>query len=187
MPARRITSTNAQVIARSIVVLRGQKVLLDANLAELYGVTTKALNQAVRRNADRFPADFIFRLTERETAAVNRSQNVTGAEKHRNIRYLPMAFTEHGAIMAATILKSHRAVEMSVFVVRAFVQLRELLAANTNLAKRLAALESRVARRLGRHDEEITSIIKLIRHMMAAPPQVKQRPIGFTADLGGDD
>jgi len=100
-------------------MLRGQKVLLDTDLAALYGVTTKALNQAVKRNVGRFPADFIFRLTERETGAINRSQNVTGVDKHRNIRFPPMAFTEHGAIMAATILKSHRAVEMNVFVVRA--------------------------------------------------------------------
>jgi hypothetical protein len=166
-------------------MLRGQKVLLDAELASLYGVTTKALNQAVKRNSSRFPADFIFRLTEHETATLNRSQDVTGAEKHRNIRFPPMAFTEHGAIMAATILNSPRAVEMSVFVVRAFVQLRNLLASNTNLARRLAHLEARVARRLSGHDREIAAIIELIRQMMAPQPE-KGRPIGFTADLGDD-
>jgi ORF6N domain len=187
MPARRPTPTDTRVIARSIILLRAQKVLLDTNLAEIYGVTTKALNQAVKRNADRFPEDFVFQLTAREALALNRSQSVTGAERHRNVRYLPMAFTEHGAIMAATILKSRRAVETSVFVVRAFVQLRELLASNTDLARRLTILESRVARRLGRHDEEITAIIKLIRQMMATPQPAKQRPIGFTADIGGDN
>lgn len=185
MTARRTSSVPTRVIERSILLLRGQKVLLDADLADLYGVTTKALNQAVKRNADRFPADFIFRLTESEISGLNRSQDVTGAGRHRNIRFPPLAFTEHGAIMTATILKSSRAVEMSVFVVRAFVQLRELLASNAELARRLVHLEARVTRRLSGHDREINAIIKLI-HQMMAPQRVKRRPIGFTANLEGD-
>jgi hypothetical protein len=114
-------------ISRSIVVLRGHRVLLDAELAALYGVATKVLNQAVKRNVERFPEDFMFRLTRTETEALNRSQIVTGPQKHRDPRFPPYAFTEHGAIMVATILNSPRAIEMSVFVVRAFVQLREPL------------------------------------------------------------
>jgi hypothetical protein len=108
-------------IASAILVLRGQRVLLDAELAALYGVTTKRLNEQVKRNASRFPSDFIFRLTPVETVALNRSQNATGSQKHRDPRFAPYAFTEHGAIMVATILSSPRAVEMSVYVVRAFL------------------------------------------------------------------
>jgi hypothetical protein len=108
-------------------MLRGQRAILDAELATLYGVATKVLNQAVKRNAERFPEDFMFRLTRTETEALNRSQFVTGSQKHRDPRFPPFAFTEHGAIIAATVLSSPRAVEMSVYVVRAFVQVRELL------------------------------------------------------------
>lgn len=124
--------------------MRGQKVLLDSELAALYGVITKALNQAVKRNANRFPEDFMFRLTRAETLTVNRSQFVTGSthsQKHRDPRFPPYAFTEHGAIMAATVLNSPRAIEMSVFVVRAFVRVRAFLASNRELARRLAELE----------------------------------------------
>ena len=135
-------------IERAILVLRGHRVLLDAELAALYGASTKALNQAVKRNTDRFPKDFMFRLSLAETDALNRSQPVTGSRKHRDPRFPPFAFTEHGAIMAAAILNSPRAVEMSVFVVRAFVRLRELLASNAGLVRKLDALE-RVARRRG--------------------------------------
>jgi hypothetical protein len=170
------------IVARSIVYLRGQRVLLDADLANLYGVTTRALNQAVKRNIDRFPTDFLFRLTKAETMALNRSQIVTGSQKHRNPRFAPLAFTEHGAIMAASVLNSRRAVEMSVYVVRAFVQLRELLSSNRELAHRLADLEARVARKLTKHDKELRAIIALIRQLMTSH-EVKRRPIGFTANL----
>jgi hypothetical protein len=122
-------------IASAILVLRGQRVLLDAELATLYGVTTKRLNEQVKRNAARFTPDFIFRLTPAETVTLNRSQNATGSQKHRDPGFVPYAFTEHGAIMAATILSSPRAVEMTVHVVRAFVQLREMLASNRELAR----------------------------------------------------
>jgi hypothetical protein len=110
-------------ITESILLLRGQKVLLDAELAALYGVTTKRLNEQVKRNAERFPEDFLFRLTAAEVEALNRSHFATGSQKHRDSRFPPYAFTEHGAIMAATILNSPRAIEMSVYVVRAFVKL----------------------------------------------------------------
>lgn len=169
-------------IARSILVLRGQKVLLDAELAALYGVTTKRFNEQVRRNRERFPADFMFQLTDEEHAAL-RSQFATlklGRGQHR--KYLPYAFTEHGAIMAATILNSPRAVEMSVYVVRAFVKLRELLGSNKELARRFDELEARLEKRLTTHDQAIAAILSAIRQLMN-PPVPKRRPIGFTADL----
>jgi ORF6N domain len=128
-------------INHAILILRGHRVILDGKLAALYGVPTKALNQAVKRNTERFPVDFMFRLSQAETNALNRSQPVTGSQKHRDPRFPPIAFTEHGALMAATILNSPRAVEMSIFVVRAFVQLRELisskLASRRNLLRRM--------------------------------------------------
>jgi phage regulator Rha-like protein len=165
-------------IAQSILVLRGQRVLLDSDLARLYGVTTKRFNEQVRRNINRFPTDFMLRLTADE-ARVLRSQFATlkaGRGRHR--KYPPSAFTEHGAIMAAMILNSARAVEMSVYVVRAFVQLRELLASNKELARRLDELEARLARKLATHDQAITEIIKAIRQLTNAPEPPK-RPIGF--------
>ncbi len=167
-----------EVITQAILLVRGRRVILDAELAALYGVTTKALNQAVKRNVDRFPGDFLFRLARNEVEGLNRSQSVTGSQKHRDPRFPPFAFTEHGAIMAATILDSPRAVEMSVYVVRAFVQLRELLASNTELARRLSDLE----RMLQGHDEAITAILSAIRELMS-PPDVKRRGIGFTIDV----
>jgi len=165
-------------IGRTILILRRQRVILDTDLAALYGVPTKALNQAVKRNAERFPEDFMFRLSRTEVEALNRSQIVTGSQKHRDPRFAPFAFTEHGAIMAATILNSPRAVEMSLYVVRAFVRLRELLATNTALARKLDELE----RKYQHHDEAITAILSAIREL-TNPPQLKRRGIGFTADL----
>ena len=131
--------------APRILEIRGQRVLLDSDLAELYGVTTKRLNEQVRRNGDRFPADFLIELSNQELAAL-RSQFATlntGRGAHR--KYRPMAFTEHGAIMAATILNSPRAAQMSVYVVRAFVKLRQALATNAAMARKLETLERSVA------------------------------------------
>lgn len=172
----------AQDITRAILVLRGQRVLLDAELATLYGVTTKRFNEQVRRNRERFPEDFMFQLTAEESGSL-RSQFATlkaGRGQHR--KYRPYAFTEHGAIMAATILNSPRAIEMSVYVVRAFVQLRELLSSNKELARRFAQLEARLDKKLAAHDEAIAAILSAIRELMA-PPATKRRGIGFTADL----
>ena len=169
-------------IARAILLLRGQRVLLDAELATLYCVPTKALNQAVKRNAGRFPVDFMFRLTRAETEAQNRSQIVTGSQKHRDTRFPPYAFTEHGAIMAATILNSPRAVETSVFVVRAFVQLRELLGSSKELARQFSNLETRLDKKLAVHDDSIAAILSAIRALMN-PPVPKRRGIGFTAEI----
>jgi hypothetical protein len=165
-------------IAHSILVLRGQRALVDSDLAALYGVTTKLLNQAVKRNAKRFPKDFVLRLTRTEAELLNRSRVVTGSQKHRDPRFPPYAFTEHGAIMATTALNSPRAVEMSIYVVRAFVQLRKLLASNTELAKRLDDLEASIAHKLTTHDQAITGILKTIRDLMN-PTGPKKQSIGF--------
>lgn len=169
-------------IARTILILRGQRVILDADLATLYGVTTKRLNEQVKRNAERFPEDFMFQLTAEEDAAL-RSQIATSNGAGRGgRRYAPYAFTEHGAIQAANVLNSPRAVEMSVYVVRAFVQLRELLSSNKELARRFAQLEARLDKKLAAHDEAIAAILSAIRQLMH-PPAPKRRGIGFTADI----
>lgn len=160
-------------IAQSILILRGQRVLLDSELAVLYGVTTKHFNQQVKRNQDRFPADFMFRLSAEELDDL-RSHSATSSTGHGGRRYAPHVFTEHGAIMAAMILNSSRAVEMSVYVVRAFVQLRELLASDKEVAEKLAELE----RKLATHDQAIAGIINTIRQLMN-PPEPGRRPIGF--------
>ena len=156
-----------------ILVLRGQKVMLDSELAELYGVQIKRLNEQVKRNAKRFPRDFMFQLTGIEQRNL-RSQIATSSLEHGGRRHLPFAFTEHGAIMVATVLNSKRAIEMSVFVVRAFVRLREMLNTNQKVASKLTELESR----LKGHDEDISNIIDAIRDLTAPQPR-KRRRIGF--------
>jgi hypothetical protein len=179
--SKRHVPVRVEHITQPILLLRGQRVILDADLAALYGVTTKRLNEQVKRNATRFPDDFLFRLTVEE-AALLRSQFATSKPPRKDgrggARYQPFAFTEHGAIMAATVLNSPRAVEMSLYVVRAFVQLRELLASNAELARKLNELEGK----LKGHDEAITAILSTIRELMN-PPEPKRRRIGFTADL----
>jgi|SRR6516164_8077986 phage regulator Rha-like protein len=159
-----------------IFVQRGQKVILDSDLAELYGVPVKRLNEQVKRNRERFPQDFMFQLSAEEEQSL-RSQNATSKRGGR--RYLPYAFTEHGAIMAATVLNSERAVEMSVFVVRAFVRLREVLATNQQLAGKIDELE----RRLDTHDASIQELIEAIRELMEPAP-ASGRPIGFQLPAG---
>ena len=169
-----------EALAGRIYRIRGQRVLLDTDLAGLYGVTTKRLNEQVKRNPDRFPPDFLFQLSEDEHAAL-RSQIATSNTGRGGRRYLPYAFTEHGAIMAATVLNSPRAIEMSVFVVRAFVRLREMLSVHKDLAEKLDALE----RKVSTHDQAIAGLINAIREMTHTPAS-RSRPIGFTADLDGD-
>ena len=159
-----------------IVSVRGQKVVLDFGLADLYGVPTSRLNQAVQRNLTRFPADFIFQLTNQELAGLKSQIVISNGRGGR--RHLPYAFTEHGAIMAATILNTPRAVEMSVYVVRAFVKFREVLAGHKELSKRLDELESRIDQRLGDQDVAIASILAAIRKLAGGPPP-PSRPIGF--------
>ena len=178
-------------ITHHILLLREQKVLLDTDLATLYDVPTKRFNEQVRRNLERFPADFMFQLTEEEWAAL-RSQFATlkiGRGQHR--KYLPYAFTEHGAIMAATILNSPRATEVSVYVVRAFVRLREVLASNVELAKRLDDLERTTEALSMQHDTfarntraQLKQVFDAIRELMTPPEPQKKRPIGF---ISGDE
>ncbi|MBX3648464.1 MAG: ORF6N domain-containing protein [Rhodocyclaceae bacterium] len=162
-----------EIVAQRILLIRGVKVMLDADLAELYGVPTKALNQAVRRNAERFPADFMFMLTKEEKHEV-----VTNCDHLTKLKYspsMPHAFTEHGALMLGNALKSDRAVEISLLVVRTFVQLREVLSTHKELAVKLEALE----RKVGSHDQAIAGLIDAIRQLMVSPIQDKHRPIGF--------
>jgi len=151
-----------------LVVLRRQRVILDRDLAALYGVTTTRLNEAVKRNAARFPEDFVFRLTPAEQSALM-SQFATSKIGRGGHRKPPWAFTGHGAIQAANVLNSARAVEMGVHVVRAFVQLRELLASNQALARRLDQLEARIEKKLVSHDAAIAAILSAIRELMNPP------------------
>jgi ORF6N domain-containing protein len=163
----------AKRVSSKILVLRNQKVILDSDLAELYGVPVKQLNQQVKRNADRFPSDFRFVVTDAEYRNL-RSQNVISSSSHGGRRYLPHAFTEHGAIMAATVLNSKRAIEMSIFVVRAFVQMRQATVFNQNVVSKLAELEAR----LDSHDGEIQGLVETIRELIEPLP-VNSRRIGF--------
>lgn len=158
-------------IERAILFIRGEKIMLDADLAEVYGVETKALNQAVKRNAARFPEDFMFRLTVDEVAELNRSQIVTGSQKHRDPRFPPFAFTEHGALMLANVLNSERAAQTSVMVVRAFVRLRQLLSSNAELARKLEAMEKK-------YDAQFKMVFDAIRQLMS-PTETKRKEIGF--------
>ena len=175
-----MTSVPSELIAERIFIVRGHKVILDSDLAALYEVPTKRFNETVRRNLAKFPADFMFALTATDWESL-RSQIATlksGRGQHR--KYLPLLFTEHGDIMAATLLNSPRAVEVSVYVVRAFVQQREFLASNKELARQLRALEQRIERKLGSHDQAIAGLIDTLRQLMA-PPASPKRPIGFIA------
>jgi hypothetical protein len=180
MKKRSTAALAVEAIARRIMLVRGQKVMLDADLASLYGVETRRLNEQVRRNRARFPADFVFHLTNHELVALM-SQFATSrsALGHGGRRKLPLAYTEHGALMAAMVLNSVRATEVSVYVVRAFVQQREFLIAHKELARRLDELESRIERKIATQDETILEILDAIRKLMAPPHVAKKRPIGF--------
>jgi len=171
MPKRRVAPV-VNVESR-ILILRQQRIILDKELAQLYGVSVKRLNEQVKRNRERFPADFMFRVTAKE-GQILRSQIATSRTRHGGSRYLPYAFSEHGAIMAATVLNSKRAIQMSVFVVRAFVRLREMLANNRQLAAKINELEDR----LETHDSTIQDLIAAIKDLMI-PPGSSRRKIGF--------
>jgi phage regulator Rha-like protein len=158
-----------------ILDLRGHRVILDRDLAELYGVQVRHLNQQVKRNARRFPPDFRFQLSAQEFKIL-RSQNVISPGGHGGTRYHPYAFTEHGAIMAATVLNSERAIEMSIFVVQAFVRMRRALATNRQVLAKLAEVE----RRLETHDADIQDLMDAIRDLIN-PPDPPRRRIGFEA------
>ena len=163
-------------IERSILLIRGEKVMLDADLAEIYGVETKVLNQAVKRNTIRFPEDFMFQLTEAEKTEV-----VTNCDHLAKIRFsphLPYAFTEHGALMLANVLNSERAALTSVQVVRAFLRLRQMLASNAELSRKLSALEKK-------YDAQFKIVFDAIRQLMT-PPEPKRREIGFHVKYDDD-
>lgn len=191
-------------IEPAIVLVRGHKVILDLDLARIYGVPTKRLNEQVKRNHERFPDDFAFQLTAAEFSnlrsqivtsslqpidlhdeKMNRSQFATGSQKHRDPRFLPYAFTEHGAIMAANVLNSWRAVQISVFVVRAFVKMRSVLTDTRDLACKLAALEKELKGRLDVHEATIVTILQRVMDILDPPPPPpspsKPRRIGFRA------
>ncbi len=188
---------NAGHIDRRVMLIRGQKVLLDADLAELYGVETRALNQAVQRNLDRFPADFMFQLTQREMDAFLRSQTVTSNGGNRDEsetagvlprsqivmskrertaggrRYLPYAFTEQGVAMLSSVLRSKRAVAVNIEIMRAFVRLRQMIASHADLARKLATLEKK-------YDQQFKAVFEAIRELMAPPEEdVPEKEMGF--------
>jgi len=163
-----------------IHVVRGERVILDADLARLYGVETRVLNQAVRRNRDKFPPDFMFELTRDELRKLQtlviqedtnlRSQSVTSSRRHGGRRYAPCVFTEHGALMAANVLNSPQAVQMSVFVIRAFVKMRSLLTDTRELARKLASLEKELTGRLDSHEVAIAEFMRRIMILLDPPP-----------------
>ena len=188
---------DSQEIEPMILTIRGQKVILDTELARIYGVTTKVFNQAVKRNKRKFPADFMFQLTVEEyedlrsqivtsSRASNWSQFVTGF--HGGRRYLPYAFTEHGAVMAANILRSERAIQMSVFVVRAFIRMRQMLIAQKDFARKLAELEKKLTARLDVHETAITEVLRQIMRLLSPPPEPEpeaedpKKRIGFLVE-----
>jgi phage regulator Rha-like protein len=178
-----VPTANIESLIRTI---RGLKVILDEDLARIYDVPTYRFNEAVKRNIERFPEDFRFRLTEAEWETVERLRSQIailkpGRGRHR--KYLPYAFTEHGAIMAANVLNSPRAVQMSVFVVRAFVKMREVLAGTRELAKQLKALEAKLTARLDVHESAIVEVLQRIMDNLIPPPlpEPPKRQIGFHA------
>src|SRR5437660_1790399 len=199
MPSKKPALTT-QEIDNLIREIRGEKVILDSDLARLYGVTTKRLNEQVKRNQERFPDDFMFQLTAKESAAL-RSQFATGSSQEsnpqsdvrsrsqiatlkrgQNIKYRPYAFTEHGAIMAANVLNSTHAVQISVFVVRAFLKMRSLLGDKRELAKQLAALEKELKQRLDVHEAAIVTILQRVMDIIdppTLPPSPPKPRIGF--------
>jgi phage regulator Rha-like protein len=168
-------------IEQAILVIRKQKVLLDRDLAELYGVPTKRLNEQVRRNIRRFPEDFMFQLTVEEALA-SRSQIAT-LKRGQNIKYLPYAFTEQGVAMLSSVLNSDRAIDVNVAIMRTFVRLRKLLATHKDLARKLKVLEQKYDSQFGVVDSQFRSVFEAIRQLMTPPSEPeKKRRIGFARD-----
>jgi hypothetical protein len=163
----------AEAIERLIFLFRGQKVMLDTHLAELYGVPTKVFNQAVKRNRDRFPEDFMFQLSWEESQQLPRSQFVT-LKRGRNIKYRPHAFTEQGVAMLSSVLRSKRAIQVNIAIMRAFVKLRELLASHKDLAQKLERMEKK-------YDAEFRVVFDAIRELMQPPAKAARRHVGFLA------
>ena len=166
-------------IQQSILFIRGQKVMLDSDLAELYGVATFNLNKAVKRNRKRFPEDFMFQLTKEENECLRFQTGISKPAGRGGRRYLPYAFTEQGVAMLSSVLSSDRAVEVNIAIMRAFVKLREILGAHKDLARKLEDIE----RKLGHHDEHFRVVFEAIRQLMIPPPEpVKKQRIGFARD-----
>lgn len=165
----KINLISIERIEKTIYLIRGEKVMLDRDLAKLYDVSTAAFNQAVRRNRERFPEDFLFQLTSAEIDQLNRSQIVIGSEKHRDPRFRPYAFTEQGVAMLSSVLRSKRAIIVNIEIMRAFVKLRQLLASNAELSRRLDELESK-------YDKQFRVVFDAIRQLMATPTR---KEIGF--------
>ena len=163
-----------EIVEKKILLIRGQKVMLDRDLAELYGVATKALNQAVKRNSERFPEDFMFQLSKQEFENW-RSQIVTSNREKMGIRRKPYAFTENGVAMLSSVLKSRQAIEVNIQIMRTFTKLREMLSSNKELSKKLDDLE----RKVSSHDQAITGLIHAIREMAKPEPVGKKGTIGF--------
>ena len=161
-------------IARAIVLIHGQKVMLDADLAELYGVETKALNRAVKRNIGRFPGDFMFQLTTEEAERLRYQIGTLKTGRGRHRKYRSYAFTEQGIAMLSSVLHSERAVRVNIEIMRAFVQLRQMLSSHADLARKLAALEKK-------YDAQFKVVFDAIRELTAPPEPPKKRPIGFTS------
>ena len=158
-------------IEKAIHLIRGERVMLDRDLAALYGVPTKVFNQAVKRHKERFPADFMFQLTKAEVASIHsRSQSVT-LKRGQHLKYRPHAFTEHGILMLSSILNSRRAIQVNIEIMRAFVNLRRMLASNVELAGKLNELESK-------YDRQFKVVFDAIRRLMSPPPSAR-KPIGF--------
>jgi len=163
-------------IEQRILLIRDEKVIVDADLAEFYGVPTKRLNEQIKRNKDRFPDGFMFHLSAKEKTEV-----VANCDHLSKLKYsssLPFVFTEHGAIMAASVLNSHRAVEVSVFIVRAFVKLRRMISENKELSRKIVQIE----RHLAEHDNQIMELVQAIKQLLKPDPLPKKRRIGFHSD-----
>ena len=181
-------------ITTLIATIRDKRVILDRDLADLYGITTKRLNEQVKRNRNRFPDDFMFQLTTKEWADLisqnpmsgrsNRSQFATGSQRHRDPRFTPYAFTEHGVLMAANILRSERAIQMSVFVVRTFIRMRQMLIEQRGLARKLTALEKELTARLDVHETAINEMFRQIKRLLSLPsePEPPKKRIGFLVE-----
>ncbi len=180
MPQRTV-AVSVDEITRAIVIARGHKVLLDADLAALYGVPTRVLIQSVKRNTERFPDDFMLQLRAEEWKDL-RSRFVTSSPQRGGRRYLPYAFTEQGVAMLSSVLNSPQAIAVNIQIMRAFVQMRELLSSNKELARQFSQLERRLSKKLADHDQAIAAILCAIRELMN-PPAPKGRGIGFTAKL----
>lgn len=163
-----------EFVERRIHVIRGQKVMLDSDLAELYQVSTKVLNQGVKRNTHRFPVDFMFQLASSELKLLNRSQIVTGSQKHRDPRFRPYVFTELGVAMLSSVLNSDKAIQMNVFILRAFMKLREMLATHKDLAEKIGQLE----REQKLHGKDIGDLIVTVSRLLESKRKLKS-VIGF--------